>query len=233
NPGPSDEFVPRPYGRLRRRCHRSLLLQSPHTSRLDQARALHFSFAGDRFLSRHGRYRHHQLDGPSPAPSQSRSLVPPAATDFRCRLQSRPRHQRRPEGHGHHHHRPRRRRPDEDLRRPLLGHPLLPPRHGRRHDGGRLAHHQDHGPAHHKAHPVRRLFRRSRRRPHANGHSAFRHPRKHHTHYHRRHRRRRRFPPPLRRPLGRDAAHRLRLGPHHSRRGPLRRGSLPSRTPVA
>jgi len=33
----------------------------------------------------------------------------------------------------------------KDLRRPLLGHSLLPSRHGWRHHGRRLAHHQDHG----------------------------------------------------------------------------------------
>jgi len=39
----------------------------------------------------------------------------------------------------------------KNLRRPLLGHPLLPSRHGWRHHGRRLAHHQDHGPAHHQS----------------------------------------------------------------------------------
>src|SRR5258708_27797403 len=206
DPRPADEFLPRSHGRLRRRCRRSCRVQSPHPWRLDQAGALHFSLAGHRLHRRYGRYGYHQLDRPQPAPAQSRPLVPPAATHLRRRLQPRPRHQRRPERHGHHHHCSRRRRPDEDLRRPLLGHYLLPPRHGRRHYGGRLAHHQNHGPAHYQTHPIRRLFRRNPPRPHLYGHRAFRHPSQHHPHHPPSPPPPPRLPPPFPPPPGRDAA---------------------------
>src|SRR5262249_40029872 len=116
----------------------------------------------------------------------------------------------------------------EDPGSSLLGDYLLPSRYGRRHDGRRLAHHQDHGPAHHEAHSVWRVRRRNRKRPDALRHCEIWYSGQHHPHGHGGHRRGWCYAAPHRRSLGDHSPHHLRLGPHHSRSRLLRRNSFQS-----
>src|SRR6266404_1538212 len=137
---------------------------------------------------------------------------------FRRLLQLRPRHQRRAERHGHYHDGARGRRSAQVLRRSLLGNHLLPLGHRRGNHGRRLAHHQDHGPAHHQTQSFRRLRGRNRWRAHPRRHRRLWHSRQHHAHDHRRHCRRRSFAPSFRCSLGHHSPHRLGLGTYHPRR---------------
>src|ERR1700687_4045806 len=160
-------------------------------------------------------------------------MVPPLATLLCRRVQPRSRYQRRPKRYGHHHYSAGRRWPDEDLRRSLLGDHLLPPGHGRRDDGGWMAHHQNYGSAHHQAHALWRICGGDGWGLDTDGHRSFRHSSQHDAHHHGSHRGCRRIAPALGSALGRDAAHRVRLGPHHPRRRLVRRRPLPTRSPLA
>ena len=114
------------------------------------------------------------------------------------------------------------RRTLEGFQGPLLGDYLLPPGHRWRHNGGRVAHHQDHGTAHHETDSVWGVRRGDGRRFDYRRERHFRHSRQHHPYHHRCDRRRGRLTPPDRRSLGCHRTHCLGLGTYHSRGGPAR-----------
>jgi hypothetical protein len=151
------------------------------------------------------------LDLPANVAAAGGQLVPAAAAGVGRPVLAGPRRQRRAEDHRHHLAAADRGRHQQCQRQDAadLGDLELLHRHRPGHDVRRLAHRQDHGPAHHQAQAGGRLLRRDGRCDHAvPGHRAG-HAGVDHAHHHRRHLRRRVGAQRVRRALGPGRQHRL------------------------